>query len=170
MSDNLARIIPGDSYSRTITATVFVAFVLAISLIIFKKYNKKFLVRSKQLYLYLIPLILAVILPLHYHLTSPWYMYVFMIVVTVFWQDYLTFGIFQTYIQSKVKTLLAVILVGSLFTLGHFIFFVSSFSPESIPLWIALLCTGILFAWLRKRFGNIYTINVLHMSFLLLLV
>lgn len=168
MSESLMKIIPLETNVSILLATSYVAVILAISLVVFKKYNKKFLARTNLLYLYILPLILVGLLPFHYHLALPLSIYIFMIVVTVFWQDYLTFGIVQTYVQTTLTPTLSLFIVALLFTLGHFTFLISSFSSAYIPGLIALFCVSALFAWFRKHFGNIYIINVLHLSFLLM--
>jgi hypothetical protein len=170
MGDSLLRVFSGGFDVQILKATLWVGLVLGFSLVVFKNYDRRFLTRSRLIYLYFLPAALIAILPWHYHLTLSIPLFVLMVIISTFWQDYLTFGIFQTFIQSKLVTWMSVIIVGVLFTIGHFIFFIDSFSLASMTGWLALLSAGLLFSWQRKHFGNIYVINVLHLSFLLLFV
>ena len=86
MSDILTHL-PGDLNANYTTATAWVLAVALVCFVVMSSYRKRILTRSKLLWLYAIPATLLVFLPSHYSLTLSLLVYVFMILVTVFWQD-----------------------------------------------------------------------------------
>lgn len=67
--------------------------------------RKTFQVKQKQLFwLYVILILAAISLPWHYHWTDlPVTYYLLFTTVSVIWQDYLTFGLFQRYLQQELS-------------------------------------------------------------------
>ncbi len=65
--------------------------------------RKTFQVKQKQLFwLYVILILAAISLPWHYHWTDlPVTYYLLFTTVSVIWQDYLTFGLFQRYYSKN---------------------------------------------------------------------
>ena len=88
-----------------------------------------------------------------------------MILVTVFWQDYLTFGLLQSHLATKVSENAAAIITAFLFILGHIVFFLNDpFDPQFVLIAVA----GFIFAFSRRFTGTVYIANVIHLSFYLM--
>ncbi len=69
--------------------------------------RKTFQVKQKQLFwLYVILILAAISLPWHYHWTDlpvTYYLLFTTVSVICIWQDYLTFGLFQRYLQQELS-------------------------------------------------------------------
>lgn len=170
MNDNLMNLLPGDLNQKYVSASLYIFIIILSSFFIFPKIRKKNLPKSKLIYLYLIPLSLIAALPFHYSLTLNPAVYVLMILISCFWQDYLTFGIYQTELSKKLKPLATVVTVATVFFLGHFIFYLDILNQQSIFSWLMIAIAGLALATIRYKTNNVYTSNVIHLSFLLLAV
>lgn len=164
MSDILLKL-PGELNLKYVIVTLWVAVLAIASLIILPSYRKKTLPKSYLLWLYIIPAILLLILPQHYTLTLYYPVFVFMIIVTVFWQDYVTFGLLQTYLATRVSPNVAAMMTTALFLLGHVIFFLHDLAD---PQFVLIALAGGAFASSRRYTGTIYVANVLHLCFYLM--
>ena len=164
MSDILLKL-PGELNLKYAIATLWVAVIAIASLIILPSYRKKVLTKSYLLLLYVIPAILLAMLPQHYSLTLYCPIFVFMIIITVFWQDYVTFGLLQTYLAKRASPSVAAMITTALFLLGHIIFFLNDLADPQFAL-IAL--AGVAFAFSRRYTGTIYIANILHLCFYLI--
>jgi Type II CAAX prenyl endopeptidase Rce1-like len=159
--------LPGELNLKNAIATSWVLLITIICLYAMPVYRKNLLPKSKLVWLYLIPLGLLLLLPAHYQLVLNLPVYIFMILVTVFWQDYLTFGLFQTYLEKRLHLNTAAILTALLFLVGHVVFYINDlFNIQFVIIAIA----GFLFSFSRRYFKNIYIANILHLCFLLLIV
>lgn len=146
-------------------ATAWVAMVACISVSVLPHYRKKILPKSKLLWLYSIPAVLLILLPSHYQLPLALPVYILMITITVFWQDYLTFGLLQTRLEKILTKNIAAPTTALLFMFGHLVFYLNSLlDPQFILLGIA----GFVFAFSRRYMGNIYIANILHLCFYLI--
>lgn len=164
MSEILTRLSWGVNTSYVI-ATIWVFILLAGCLIAIPTYRKESLPKSRLLWLYSIPAVLLFLLPQHYGLTLNLWIYMFMILVTVFWQDYLTFGVLQPAISKRISPNKAAALTAIVFILGHIVFFLDNiFEPQMLPIVLA----GFVFAFSRRYFGNIYVANIIHTIFYLI--
>lgn len=169
MSEFLTRF--GSDINRVyLLATIYILTISIASIFIFKSLSKKVLPKSKLLLLYLVPLLLLVTVPFRYSLGLRVEVYIPMILVTCFWQDFLTFGIFQSFLSKKVRPLYVYLLTATVFAFGHLIFFLSEVAFANIYQWLFIFLTGLIFAYTTGRSRNIYIANVLHISFYFLLV
>lgn len=167
MSSYLQSIVPGTIDAQIVSITTYIFIVATTILVVLRKEAKKFLPASRWLWLYLLPLACIIVLQFAYRSPLPVWVFIVMITISVFWQDALTFGLFQNYVRranSKWKTIL---LVGTLFGIGHVLAFLPDVTQLLNPGFYLLFIVGYLFAWLREKTGNIYIIDVLHMTFLL---
>lgn len=76
-----------------------------------------------------------------------------------FTQDFLTFGILQTLLEKLSNKKTAAILTVIMFFVGH-----TGFFPLNVFI-IFYIVGFVLFGYLRYKYGNIYLLNVLHISF-----
>lgn len=170
MNDNLMSLLPGDFDQKYITASLYILIIIIGSFFILPKIRRKNLPKSKLIYLYLIPLSLIAALPFHYSLTLNPAVYILMILISCFWQDYLTFGIYQTELSKRLRPLATILTVATVFFLGHFIFYLDILNQQSIFSWSIIAIAGLALATIRYKTNNVYTSNVIHLSFLLLVV
>lgn len=170
MNDQLMGLLPGNSNQKYLVASTYISGIILISMFILPEIRKKNLPKSKLIYLYLIPLLLIIALPFHYSLALNPLVYITMITISCFWQDYLTFGIYQTKLIHKYNKLTVVPIVAIFFFMGHFVFYLDSLSEQTLFGWIMIAVAGLVLAAARYKSGNIYISNVIHLSFLLLVV
>jgi hypothetical protein len=144
-----------------------IAGLLAIAIAILQRtHTRELFAPSRQRFLYIIPAMLALTLPLHYHLEFPLPLYIFWMTVSVFWQDYLTFGLLQRHLAARLPSRTVIPVVAALFALGHVILLPDKFgiAPNPLPA-LSMLALGLLLAWLRRRFTTMHLILTLHLSF-----
>ena len=150
---------PLDINISYLLATVWVLVVLILCVALLPVFRKDSLPKSKLLWLYFIPFALLLYLPWHYALTLNIWVYIPMIVITVFWQDYLTFGVLQSFLAKQSNRNIAATITGVVFLLGHAVFFLNNLSnPQFVLIGIA----GFVFAFSRRYTGNIYIANIIH--------
>lgn len=150
---------PLDINISYLLATVWVLVVLILCVALLPVFRKDSLPKSKLLWLYFIPFALLLYLPWHYALTLNIWVYIPMIVITVFWQDYLTFGVLQSFLAKQSNRNIAATITGVVFLLGHAVFFLNDLSnPQFLLIGIA----GFVFAFSRRYAGNIYIANIIH--------
>ncbi|WP_157246682.1 CPBP family intramembrane glutamic endopeptidase [Nonomuraea typhae] len=161
--------LPGGSLNvRLAWLTGYVAVVLSVALVVFRRFGRSFMPRSKLLWLYGVPLALLLALPFHYSGPVAVPLLAAMIVITAFWQDYLSFGLVQTFIGQRTSPLAAVLITGGLFAVGHVVFLAGQTAPLAFLTACAVyLAAGCLLAWLREQTRSIYATNAAHLSFLL---
>lgn len=150
---------PLDINISYLLATVWVLVVLILCVALLPVFRKDSLPKSKLLWLYFIPFALLLYLPWHYALTLNIWVHIPMIVITVFWQDYLTFGVLQSFLAKQSNRNIAATITGVVFLLGHAVFFLNDLSnPQFVLIGIA----GFVFAFSRRYAGNIYIANIIH--------
>ncbi len=156
---------PLDINISYLLATVWVLVVLILCVALLPVFRKDSLPKSKLLWLYFIPFALLLYLPWHYALTLNIWVHIPMIVITVFWQDYLTFGVLQSFLAKQSNRNIAATITGVVFLLGHAVFFLNDLSnPQFVLIGIA----GFVFAFSRRYAGNIYIANIIHTLFYLI--
>ena len=144
-----------------------IAGLLVIAIAILQRtHTRELFAPSPQRFLYIVPVVLALALPLHYELEFPVLLYIFWMTVSVFWQDYLTFGLLQRHLAARLPSRAVIPAVAVLFALGHVILLPDKFGlvPNPFPA-LSMLALGLLLAWLRYRFTTMHLILTLHLSF-----
>lgn len=164
MSEMLSRL-PWDINASYAVATIWVSIVVITCFITMPAYTKMSLPKSKLIWLYIVPVALLFFLPQHYALALNVWVYIPMIIITVFWQDYLTFGVLQSALSKRLSPNRAAALTAVAFVLGHLVFFLNNLvDPQMIPVVIA----GFVFAFSRRYTGSIYIANIVHTVFYLI--
>lgn len=168
LSDSL---LTSDPQANFISLTLW---IVAINLIVLAVYHwlerdYSFLkIKDKwDILAYIIPLALIIALfatkNTAFNVSIP--IYVVAMIITNFCQDLLTNGFMQTSLSKKIGSVLAAIVTCIVFYLGHFMI-TETFTPMG-----GIMVIGfILFSWLRYKRGNIYLVNVLHLSWSLVMV
>lgn len=165
LDNGVGRLFTDDPAGSVLIETV-VALALALVLVMLhRRYNRVLFARSRLAYLYGLPLVLAVALPFHYELSLPVALYIFWITVSVFWQDYLTFGLLQSYLGEWLPARVQALVVAVMFYLGHAVLIPDRFGPSSVLPALAILTLGLTLSLLRAKLGTLHLILALHLSF-----
>ncbi|SUN72978.1 CPBP family intramembrane glutamic endopeptidase [Streptococcus mutans] len=127
--------------------------------------REMFRVRQKQiLWLCAILILAAVSLPLHYHWTDlPVVYYLLFTTISVFWQDYLTFGLLQQYLQEELSFKWRIVFLPLLFLSGHFLY-ISHFGTKPM-MGILTFVMALLFTYLREKTQTLHWLLFLHLMF-----
>ena len=116
---------------------------------------------------YIVPLVLIVAL-LATKSTAfdvPIGIYIVVMVVTIFCQELLTTGYMQTGLSKTLGPIAATVVTCVMFYLGHFMI------ANTLSLMGVIMVAGfILFSWLRYVRGNIYFVNIVHLTWALVMV
>jgi hypothetical protein len=112
-----------------------------------------------------VPLGLAVALPLHYTLAYPVGLYMAWMTVSVFWQDYLTFGLLQCYLRRRLPVWAVLVISAVMFWTGHLLFIPHRFGIANPLASLAILALGFTLGGLRLRLRSIRLILALHLAF-----
>lgn len=150
----------------SILIETILAFVLAVVLVLtHHRYNRVLFARSWSRWLYVLPLALALTVPFRYELLAPVELYMVWMTVSVFWQNYLTFGLLQSYLGERLPAW--GVLVGSavMFWLGHVLFLPEHFAPVNVVPSLAILILGFVLGSLRLWLKTLHLILALHLSF-----
>ena len=160
----------GSIFTDDLATSVFIETVLALFLAVIlglthQRYNRVLFACSWTVWLYAVPLILAVLLPFHYQLVLPVFLYMFWQMVSVFWQDYLTFGLLQSYLGERLPAWGVIVGSAVVFWLGHVLFIPGQFGPDNVLPSLAILALGFILASLRVWLGSLHLILALHLTF-----
>lgn len=161
----IPRRLPWDINMSYTVATIWVFIVAITCFIMTPSYRKMSLPKSKLIWLYIAPVALLFLLPQHYTLALNVWVYIPMIVITVFWQDYLTFGVLQSALSKRLSPNRAAALTAVVFALGHLVFFLNNLID---PQMILIVLAGFVFAFSRRYTGSIYIANIIHTVFYLI--
>ncbi|NTW62021.1 hypothetical protein HGB25_01245 [Candidatus Saccharibacteria bacterium] len=147
--------------------TIWILCVSCAGVFIWKKKVNDFsflkVKNKKILYLYIMPIIMAIIFLIRGNgidINRP--LYIVAIASTTFIaQDMLTFGFLQTYLEKIISRKTAAMITCIAFFTAHLTFGWSLLT-------LTFLLGGALFSYLRYRTKNIYLLDIIHISFLLL--
>lgn len=113
----------------------------------------------------LTPGLLAVALPFHYELPLPVGLYMGWMAVSVLWQQYLTFGLLQDHLRSRLPAWATIVTVSAIFALGHVVWLPHRFGVGQPLAALAMVALGIVIDSLRTRFGALHVPLALHLAF-----
>lgn len=114
--------------------------------------------------MYALPLVLAATVPFRYALEFPVVLSMLWMTVSVFWQDYLTFGLLQRYLARRLPTWAVVAISAGMFWSGHALL-LEQFSPTHPVASLAILALGLVLATLKVRLRSLHVLLALHLSF-----
>ncbi len=155
-----------DDDATTVLIETVVALVLAMMLVLLhRRYNRELFARDWSVWLYALPLAAGIVLPFHYGLSLPVALYMFWMTVSVFWQDYLTFGLLQKYLAERFPTWVVLVASAVIFWAGHALFLADKFAPTQLLPSLAILALGFVLASLRVWLGTLHLILALHLGF-----
>lgn len=165
LSDGVGSLFTTDDAASVLIETVLALVIVSVLALVHRRYNHELFARSWALWMYALPVTFGVALPFHYGLPLPVALYMFWMMVSVFWQDYLTFGLLQKYLAERLSTW--AVLVGSavIFWAGHALFLPDRFGvTEPLPS-LAMLALGLVLASLRTWLKTLHLILALHLTF-----
>ncbi len=155
-----------DDAAASVLIETALAFVLGIAIVaLHRHYNRALFAPDWSVWLYTIPMIAGVALPFHYGLEFPVALYIFWMTVSVFWQDYLTFGLLQKYLAERLPTWAVLVVSAVVFWAGHAVFLPDVFGPVHVVPSLAILALGFVLGSLRIRLGTLHLILALHLGF-----
>lgn len=165
LSSGVGSLVTEDLAGAVLVETLL-ALVLGVPLILLHgRFNRALFAHSKLVYLYALPVLLGAVLPLHYGLPLPVGLYIVWMTVSVFWQDYLTFGLLQSYLSLRMRPRVVVPIVAVMFTLGHVVLLPDRFALVNFLPVVSILALGLFLAFLRARLGTIHMVLALHLAF-----
>lgn len=165
LSNGVGSLFTADLAASVLIETM-VAVVLAVVLaLLHRRYNRELFARNWSVWLYALPIAAAITLPFHYSLVLPVALYMVWMTVSVFWQDYLTFGLLQKYLGERLPTWGVLTLSAVIFWLGHAVFLPDSFAPTQAVPSLAILVLGLVLSSLRIWFKTLHLILALHLAF-----
>lgn len=158
-----------DGFSTQVLIECAVALLVATALWWLRpRTTSRLFDRSRLRWLYLLPVALAVLLPFHYTMAAPVGVYLVWMTVSVLWQNYLTFGLLQSFLRERLPAGVTIVLVALMFWLGHVVFLPGNFAPthpSGVLAGLAILAMGLSFAWLRARTGTMHLLLSIHLAF-----
>ncbi|MFD1716923.1 hypothetical protein [Georgenia deserti] len=164
-SDGVGSWFSADSAAVLLIESGVAVVVVAALLVTHDRVNRVLFAPSRQRWLYALPALLAVALPFHASPSVPLPVYVAWMTISVFWQDYLTFGLLQSYIRERLPAWATVAVVAGMFWLGHAVFLPDRFGPAHPVPSAAMIVLGAAFALLRERLGTLHLMLALHLAF-----
>lgn len=165
LNNGVGSLFTADSATAVLIESI-VALIVVIGLVLLhRRYDRELFARSRTMWAYVLPLGTAIALPFHYGMPFPVGLYMFWMTVSVFWQDYLTFGLLQKYLAERLPTW--AVLVGSavIFWAGHALLLSDKFGPSHLLPSLAILALGLLLASLRVGLRTLHLILALHLMF-----
>lgn len=161
---------PGQLFTESFEQAVLiesllVAALAAVLVVTHRAYSQALFAPSRTMWLYVLPSVLAVALPLHYGGDLPVWTYMIWMTVSVFWQDYVTFGLLHCYLRERLSLRVAVVATAGIFWLGHVLLIPHRFGVENIVASTAILALGLVLAWIRASVGTLHLILALHLAF-----
>lgn len=148
---------------RLIAETVLVVVLTVALTLVFRRESRNLFARGRMMWCFALPAAALVALPFHYALPRPLLLYVVWMAASVLWQDYLTFGLLQTFLRRILPGWGSVLGVGVLFMCVHLVYLPERFfSP--LPA-LAMLILGAVLALLRSWTGTLHVVLALHLSF-----
>jgi membrane protease YdiL (CAAX protease family) len=156
-----------DAQLATILGAILNIVLLVLIIYMYRKSTQKlFQIKSWRTVIpYAILLVAAVLVPFHYHFELPVAIYIFFISVSVFWQDYLTFGLLQGHLRREVSLKITLILMPILFLAAHLIF-LPNFWTQPFQL-VMVVVMAVVFALIRDKTGELHWPIFIHLLFYL---
>lgn len=165
LSNGVGSLFTTDDATSVLIETVLALVIVLALTLLHRRYNHELFARSWSLWTYALPVTFGVALPFHYGLSLPVTLYIFWMTVSVFWQDYLTFGLLQKYLAERLPTWVMILGSAVIFWAGHALFLPDSFGfTEPLPS-LAMLALGLILASLRAWLKTLHLILALHLTF-----
>ena len=145
--------------------------VLALLFLSHNQFNKTLFRKQPTVWLYLLPVAALILLPLRAGgiqgeiFGNPAWLYAAMMTANVATQQYLTFGLLQSYLKTVLRPWVAAAVTAVIFYLGHALLLPESFGPTQVGSALYILVLGLIFASLRQKTGTLHANLALHLAF-----
>ena len=142
------------------------ALTIAVGLVgAHRRFNSTLFAVSPALWIYTVPVVAALALPLHYGMGLPIGIYMFWMTVSVFWQDYLTFGLLQSYLAQRLRPWAVLSVSAVVFWAGHALLLPDTFAPANPLPSVAILALGFALGGMRLWLGSLHVLLAAHLTF-----
>lgn len=164
-ADGIGSLFTADDEASVLIETLVALSLVLLLLALHRRYNRELFARSRWLWAYVLPIAAGIALPSHYGLSLPVALYMFWMTVSVFWQDYLTFGLLQKYLAERLPVWAVLVGSAAIFWAGHALLLPDSFGPTQVLPSVSILVLGFILASLRVWTGTLHLILALHLTF-----
>ena len=165
LANGVGSVFTADDAVSVLIETILALVIVLVLVLLHRRYNRELFARSWSRWLYALPIAAGIVLPFHYDLSLPVALYMFWMTVSVFWQDYLTFGLLQKHLAERLPTWAVVVTSAVIFWLGHALFLPDKFGPGHLLPSLAMLALGLVLALLRAWLKTLHLILGLHLAF-----
>lgn len=165
LADGAGKLFTTDPDVSILLETILALVIVVVLMVMHCRYTRALLARSWFRWLYAVPLVLAVTVPFRYELEAPVALYMVWMAVSVFWQNYLTFGLLQSYLGERLPPWGVLVASAVMFWLGHAVFLPQSFAPVHVLPSLSILALGFVLGFLRLRSGTLHLNLALHLAF-----
>lgn len=176
MSWSIGSWLSSDDTVSMLVDIAIAALVLMVLFLTHQKFNKQLFKAQKTRWLYVLPEIALLAIPLRVGgidgdiFGNPAWLYVLMMTASVAMQQYLTFGLLQSYLGEKLSTPLTIMLTTLVFYLGHALFLADKFALMYPLNALFIVVLGVLFASIREKTGTLHANLALHLAFYFVLI
>lgn len=165
LADGVGSFFTEEDAAQILIETILALVIVMTLVLLHRQYNRELFARTWSLWMYSLPLAAGIVLPFHYGMSLPLALYMFWMTVSVFWQNYLTFGLLQKYLAERLPTWAVLVASAVIFWAGHALFLSGMFSPEQWLPSLAILALGFVLAFLRVWLKTLHLILALHLAF-----
>lgn len=165
-----------DTAAATFADVAIAAIVLTMLFLTHKQFNNMLFKRQWTMWLYVLPTISLLAIPLRVggvdgdiFGNSAW-LYILAMSASVSMQQYLTFGLLQSYLSTKLSMPLTTLATTLIFYLGHAVFIADKFAPIYPLNALFIIVLGVVFAGLRTKTGTLHANLALHLAFYFVLI
>lgn len=145
----------------------FIAIALGYLVALRWKLLPKIFPKNRWLMAYTAVPVVSLVYVLHHGSSPQTFALMALLMASIFWQDFLTFGILQKVVTTHIARL-GWLIVAFVFWLGHVIFYLSTVG-DNLMSWLIFFAAAVLLSFLTNRTKSFYLADVLHMTFILLI-
>lgn len=165
----IGSIITSDATTQ-LWVDIAVALVVILLLILtHPEMTKSLFSQQWTVYLYILPVVALVTMVFRVGgidgmvFGYPVWLYTSMITTNVALQQFLTFGLLQSYCEKVISPALTIAIITIVFYLGHGIFISAKFAPNKPVAALFIVVVGLAFAVIRQRTRTLHTNLALHL-------
>ena len=166
-----------DNAQTGLLIDIFLAGItLVILFLTHRRFSQTLFKKQPIIWLYLLPFAAIMLIPLRVDgidgeiFGNPAWLYVSMMIANVVTQQYLTFGLLQSHLNTVLSPWVSVIATTVIFYLGHALLLPDRFAPTLVVNALFILTLGLIFASLRQKTGTLHANIALHLAFYMVLI
>ncbi|MDO4686312.1 MAG: hypothetical protein Q4A92_07150 [Corynebacterium sp.] len=158
-----------DHHTSQLLIDISVAAILLVALAAtHRKFHSQLFCRQWTIWLYALPCVALISIPLRVGFTGdifgqPAWLYVLMITANVLTQQYLTFGLLQSYLEQRFSLWPTVAITTTIFYLGHGIYIPDKFAIVYVLPVLFIFAVGFIFSAIRAYLKTLHTNIALHL-------